>query len=119
MTDQRHKHRISETTRLNATPLSTHIKTLLTQSKAPPDPNSLVMVELLRWTVTAGMLTPEEVRTVNNLAQAADAADEPENAYRMLAEAESEMMEAQDAQDAAKAMLLYLADNPIARLARE
>lgn len=115
MTDQRHKHRISETTRLNATPLSTHIKTLLTQSKAAPNPDSLTLLELLLWAKANLPLAPEGERMVAQMYEALAGVDDPQAAYRVLAEAEPDLMAAQTTREAAMGMVRSIADHPAAR----
>lgn len=96
------------TQRLNATPLSQHVLSLMQRRKATPPPG-LILLGLVLWAKESLPLSPEWAERLHGLAARVEQTD-PEALYETLAEAEAAMLDAPTLEAVAMAMLRPLAD---------
>lgn len=94
--------------RLNATPLSVHVRAVMAPTSPAPLP--LIINQPLLW--ATDNVPPADQAWAEDLAAQADAVarDDPEALYQQVAESEYDLMQATTPQELAQVMLANLAD---------
>lgn len=104
MTGQYQRSTLTTIAKLNETPLSQHLKSLLKAEKADLSPDGLIIQQALVWAMENREENHHWAAAVINAAGLAEL-DDPAGTYRNLAESEPELMRAQTMQEAASALI--------------